>query len=346
MKTRAQTEPTKAKEAALLREALKAFEEVTAMPATEIKEQVRLPEGVADAVFELQGGKKLIAEVKRLMTPANLGQAVAQIQRFQKRGVLITEYVTPPMAERLKALDIPFIDTAGNAYVRLPNLLIYVTGRKPQALAPREKRVRALRPTGLKVVFALLCRPDLINAPYRDIADAAGVALGTVNWVFYDLRRLGYVRETRARGRVYENEQGLLDKWVAAYAQELRPKLKPRRYRVENPDWWKKEDLAAFEVWLGGEPAAAILTKHLRPEITTVYGDTHFATMAKTVHALKDDHGNLEVLQKFWNFEIPRLDKRYPIVPPLLTYADLVATADARNLETAQIIRERYLAKA
>ena len=206
-------------------------------------------------------------------------------------------------------------------------------------------RVRALRPTGLKVVFALLCRPDLINAPYRDIAEAAGVALGTVNWVFYDLRRLGYMRETKARGRVYENRPGLIDKWVEAYARELRPKLKPRRYRVANPDWWKKEDLAVLEMWLGGEPAAAILTKHLRPEIITIYGDAHFATLAKTVRALKDEHGNLEVLQKFWNFEIPRFDKRYPIVPPLLTYADLVATADARNLETAQIVHERFLDK-
>lgn len=33
------------------------------------------------------------------------------------------------------------------------------------------------------------------------------------------------------------------------------------------------------------------------------------------------------------------------LTPPLLIYADLVATADARNIETAQIIRERFLAK-
>ena len=91
---------------------------------------------------------------------------------------------------------------------------------------------------------------------------------------------------------------------------------------------------------------AALLTKHLRPEIITIYGNTHFATLAKTVRALKDEHGKLEVLQKFWNFEIPRFNKRYPTVPPLLAYADLIATADARNLETAQMIRERFLDKA
>lgn len=346
MNERAHTKPTKTTEATILREALDAFEAVTAMPAIAVTEHVRLPEGVADAVIELAGGKRLIVEIKRILTPATLGQAAAQLARFRKPGVLVTGYVTPPMAERLKELDVAFIDTAGNAYLRLPNLLIYVTGRKPHAPTPRETRVRALRPTGLRVIFALLCRPDLVNAPYRDIAEAAGVALGTVNWVFYDLRRLGYIRETKARGRIYENRLGLIDKWVEAYLRELRPKLKPRRYRVTNADWWKKEDLGALDMWLGGEPAAAILTKHLRPEVVTVYGDTHFATLARTVRALKDEHGNLDVLQKFWNFEIQRTDKRYPTVPPLLIYADLVATADARNLETAQIIRERFLDKA
>lgn len=346
MNARARPKQTNKTEAVVLREALAAFEAVTAMPVVAVKEEVRLPQGVADALLEFAGGKKLIAEVKRLLTPATLGQAIAQLARFQKPGVLITEYVTPPMAERLKALDVAFIDTAGNAYVRLPNLLIYVTGRKPLARAPHATRVRALRPTGLRVIFALLCRPDLVNAPYREIAEAAGVALGTVNWVFYDLRRLGYVRETKAQGRVYEDRIGLMDKWAEAYARELRPKLRPRRFRVVNPDWWKKEKLAALEMCLGGEPAAAILTKHLRPEIITVYGDTHFATLAQKVRAIKDDYGKLEVLEKFWNFELPPVDKRYPLVPPLLVYADLVATADARNLETAQLIRERFLGNA
>lgn len=346
MNERAKAKPARTTEAAILREALEAFAEVTALPVTIAGKHVGLPGGVADAIVELAGGKKLIVEVKRTLTPATLGHAIAQLARFRKPGVLVTEYVTPPMAERLKQLDVAFIDAVGNAYVRLPNLFIYIAGRKPRAPAARETRVRALRPTGLKVIFALLCRPDLLNAPYREIAAAADVALGTVNWVFFDLRRLGYVRETKAQGRIYENRLGLLDKWVEAYARELRPMLKPRRYRVTYPDWWKKEDLAKLEMWLGGEPAAAVLTKHLRPEVVTIYGDTHFATLAKTVHALKDEHGNLEVLHKFWNFELPKLDKKIPTVPPLLVYADLIATADARNLETAQIIRERFLEKA
>lgn len=342
MNKRAEFRPKKVEEMAILQEAVEAFAKTAKLPVPSVKEDVNLPEGV-DFVVGLAGGQQLFIEFKRTLTPANLGQAVAQLGRFGKPGAIVTRYVTPPMAEQLRMLDVPFMDTAGNAYVRFPDLVVFVTGRKPAAPAPTEKRVRAFRPTGLKVIFALLCRPELIAAPYRDIAKAAGVALGAVAWVLQDLKKLGHMRKTKARGRVLEERQRLIDRWVEAYAHELRPKLKPRRFKVTNQDWWKQEDLVALDMWLGGEPAAAVLTKHLRPEIVTIYGDVNFAELAHKIRPIKDEYGNLELMQKFWTFEIQPLDKRYPVVPPLLAYADLVATADARNLETAQILRERFL---
>jgi hypothetical protein len=338
-----QPEPRRGTEAVILRDAIAAFGEMTALPVVVKQEHVRLPEGTADAIVELQKGKGMIVEVKRTLTHATAGHVAAQLARFKKPGLLVTDYVTPPMAERLKELNLFFIDTIGNAYIQLPTLFVYVTGRKPQQKLQQEKRVRALRPTGLKVIFALLCRHDLINAPYRDIAKAAGVALGTVGWVFYDLQRLGFVRETKAQGRIVENRLGLIEKWVDAYIRELRPKLRPRRFRVSDTEWWKHADLQKFDMWLGGEPAAGRLTKYLRPEITTIYGDTHFAKLAAKIKPTKDEHGNLELLEKFWHFELPATEKGPPLAPPLLVYADLVATGDARNIETARIIRERFL---
>jgi hypothetical protein len=302
---------------------VEAFKEATGFPVTAVKENTRLPAGGADAVVKL-GNKTLMLAVKRTLTPATLGQAQAQIARFGGRGVIVTHYVAPAVAARLKELEVPFMETP----------------------APRERRVRAFRATGLKVIFALLCRPDLITAPYREIARAAGVALGAVGWVLNDLKHLGHLHESKTQGRVLEDRQRLIDQWVEGYARELRPKLRPRRYQVANPDWWKKENLAALDMWLAGEPAARVLTQHLRPEVVTVYGDTHFADLARKIHAAKHEHGNLEVLQKFWRFEVPQLVGRIPHAPPLLIYADLMATGDARNLETAKLLRERFLDKA
>ena len=52
--------------------------------------------------------------------------------------------------------------------------------------------------------------------------------------------------------------------------------------------------MTRLDMWLGGEPAAAVLTKHLRPEITTLYGGEQFAILARKIQPVKDEHGNLE----------------------------------------------------
>jgi hypothetical protein len=57
-----------------------------------------------------------------------------------------------------------------------------------------------------------------------------------------------------------------------------------------------------------------------------------------------DPRGEIEVLDAFWNFED---EKDLPeTVPPLLIYADLLATLDPRNIETAQMIYDKYLKNA
>jgi hypothetical protein len=50
----------------------------------------------------------------------------------------------------------------------------------------------------------------------------------------------------------------------------------------------------------------------------------------------------VEVLARFWHCDHELAGQG--VVPPLLIYADLLATGDLRNIETAKVIHERYLA--
>jgi hypothetical protein len=53
---------------------------------------------------------------------------------------------------------------------------------------------------------------------------------------------------------------------------------------------------------------------------------------------------HLPPLDTFWNFDP---DKDFPdVVPPVLAYADLLATHDGRNAEAAQMIYEQRIAPA
>lgn len=298
-----------------------------------------------DAVLQINAPEvkptKFYAAVKGFITTATLGHTAEQIRRFKRPVILVTRYVTPPMAARLKALNLAFIDTAGNAYINDPALFVYIIGQKKKDVPEAGRIVRAFRTTGLKVVFALLCLPELVKAPYRDIAQAANVALGTVGWVMYDLKQLNFLVDRGKHGRKLIHVDKLLDTWIHAYAKELRPKLYIGRYDATSEEWWGKTDWQGTRAFLGGEPAAARLTDYLKPKTITVYGPQEINKFLLKNHLKKDLQGKVEIFKIFWCFDYPWNYKE--LAPPLLIYADLIVTADDRNIETGRIIYDRYI---
>ncbi|MCR4301739.1 MAG: type IV toxin-antitoxin system AbiEi family antitoxin [Sulfuricaulis sp.] len=303
----------------------------------------------ADAVMRLTIGgarRTYLVEVKRWLTPATLGHVVTRLRDLGKDTILVTDYVTPPVAEKLKEMDVAFIDAAGNAYLRYPPAIVWVVGRKPAVTRQRFRAGRAFQPTGIKLIFALLCRPDLINAGFREIAEFAGVAHGTVGWVLGDLREMGYLVETgnkRARVRRLRDRRKLLAQWTEAYARTLRPQLLMGHYQAADLDWWKKLNVTKYKVLLGAEPAAAMATQHLRPGIVTIYTVETPAHLMVDYRLRKSTERNVEIRHRFWPFDH---EWGHPdLAPPVLIYADLLATGEARCIEAAQLLYDRYLAR-
>lgn len=292
---------------------------------------------------------RYLLEVKQNLTPARVGPVAAQLRELpgKEPRLLVTDYVTPEVGKALRECGIQFIDTAGNAWLHheKPLVHVWVIGNKP-ARPLAHKPVTTFRAKGLRVIFPLLCLPQAADAPYRKIAEWAGVALGTVANTLEDLERLGYLRRTR-KGRVLENRTDLMRRWVEAYSQELRPRLKPQRYHILHSDWWQEfsyPDYERYDIRLSGEVAATVLTRYLRPEMTTLYGRPDFKRFAaRVIQPVKDEQGNFELLEPFWNFETERLDEVHRLCPPLLVYADLVAAGEARHLDAAALIKEKYL---
>ena len=307
----------------------------------------------ADAWLRVGRGRGVLyaVAVRRRLTPATLGPVLHPLAGTKGPAMVMAEYVTPPMAQHLRAQGVAFVDAVGNAWIEQPGLMIWHTGTKPARTAHARQAVRVFQPAGIRVVFALLCEPGRVNMPVREIAEAAGVAHGTVGRILDDLRRMGYVVELghragargRARQRQLQQRRRLLDLWVEAYAQVLRPRLDPRRYRPLNAlalDWWKKATYRALGARLGGEGAAEIVTRYLKPQDITIYADDRAAFLKK--HKLAaDPRGAVIVLDRFWRFEH---EWEFPdAVPPVLIYADLLATGDDRCRETAGMVYDKYL---
>ena len=302
----------------------------------------QLPDKRADAVVRIGEGRQArtyLVEIKQGLRPATLGAALHQIDRFGKPGMLIADYVTPAMAETLKGHGVAFLDAAGNAFLDQPPLHVWVKGERPQEKhAAGQPTGRAFRPGGLKVLFALLCHPDWIDHPYREIAEQAGVAHGTVGWVMTDLQQLGFVADIDGKRRLLQQER-LLKQWTEAYARTLRPKLLIARYRTDMAAWWVNLNAQKYDALLGGEAAAERITGHLRPETVTLYATKAPPRLLLDYKLRADPAGPVEIVKRFWAFDTAD----GAVVPLPLIYADLVMTGDARGLETADLIYQRIV---
>lgn len=305
----------------------------------------------ADAIVRIgygPGTTVFAAEVKRHVTAATLGAVTEQMrQQPGKPPLLITDYITPPVADRLKANRLAFIDAAGNAFIDQPGNFIWVKGNRPKNKLPPAKPTvtRAFEPAGLKVLFAFLCDPALVNCPFREIADKAGVAHGTVGEVMGELTHAGFVYEPdrQGGGRKLKQVEQLLAEWAAAFARKLKPKLFIGRYRARDANWWKELAPANYGMALGAEPAAARITGYLRPAVITLYGERAEPRLIVD-HALRTDpDGDVEIAKRFWRVETEETKKGLAPLP--LVYADLLATGDPRCIETAGLVREQYLAR-
>jgi hypothetical protein len=331
-------------ETELLEKALEALRRTTGIRVRFERLKPRREWPQADARLRLKFPhveRRFDAEVKPALLLQTLGQAIEQMKRLPEKALLVTRYVNPNMAERLKQMDIPFLDTLGNAYLNAPPVFVYIKGLMPPRF-PRERPTRAFVPAGLRVVFALLCRQELADARFRTIAQTAHVALGTVAWVLDDLVRLGHLLEMGKRRRRLIHKQQLLERWVAAFPNQLRPKLFLGKYAAPDPKWWEQARIGDFRAYWGAEIAAARLTRYLKPELVTVYIRDRPGRFLAANRLRTDPGGNVDVLEAFWDTKCDWTDTE--IVHPLLVYADLLATGDARNIETARRIYDEQLA--
>jgi hypothetical protein len=318
---------------------------------------IKQPKGqkfLADGWLHVGKGRErtdYVVEAKRGITPATLGATVVQLRHVAEvtgqPALFIAPYVTPPMAEKLREQHQQFADAAGNAYLEAPNLMIYITGRKPERRDAATQAGKAFTTNGLKVLFALICDPTLAAAPYRTLAPAAGVALGAIPAVMADLGNAGHIWQVEKQRRLNTTRR-LLDEWALAYAQRMRARMLQATYVTPTFGTWREWQLDPAQARWGGEPAAGLLVNYLKPGVLTIYAEKMpprlMVEQRMTQAGPRDHERTVELRQPFWG-KTQQFEGRPGTVAPALVYADLLATGDGRCIETAELIYKEYLAR-
>jgi hypothetical protein len=285
----------------------------------------------------------------------NLWRAALPRTYATDRILLLAPHVREQQAPVLERAGIDYVDLAGNVHLDAPGLFVHVQGRRP----PKERATGPTRPHQgwVKTVMALLVQPDLVNAPYRALADAADVALGTVAKCLNDLTLRGLLIRRQGE-RTLLDRPALVALWVQAYIEALRPKLAERRFQVridDKPQLWERLRAVMAkrgQRWaLTGADAAGRRDHYFRTGDTEIYAavrifeerEIHKALVAQP--AVRG--GNLLVIEPPGPVAIPQPDDDLiPTAPDLLAYAELRYHGTGQALEAAELLLPKVLGDA
>jgi len=255
--------------------------------------------------------------------------------RGRRPWILFAPHVGRPLGEYLDEQGANFVDIAGNCRLRIGRRHIArIEGRPPERATGGGRGIGA---PGFRILFALLVRPALVNAPIRELARAAGVATATAA-----------DRTTRLRDEGLAHQpHRVLDLWLKGYETLVRPKLLIGRYRTQEQD---PEELERhIEAALGPKPrwaygagaAAHRLTGYYRGAETVLHLEPEAVDVAKRLRALRADDGPLILMGTpgplAFEGALPRT------VAPLLVYTELLLAADRRAREAAVEVGRKYL---
>ncbi|MDZ7578914.1 MAG: type IV toxin-antitoxin system AbiEi family antitoxin [Candidatus Nanopelagicales bacterium] len=255
--------------------------------------------------------------------------------------LVVGEYIGARSSAAYRQAGIHYLDAAGNAHIEFADVLIDVRGRPRSHLVEQRNpdgAANLFSPRRAQVIFGLLAWPNLLNAPVRVISRTAGVSVGQAQSTMKLLEQTGHLRDGGAHR--WRQEDTLVDHWTAAYPTGLGPTLRIRDFVGGISDIRRPEGDESLLV--SGESA---MTEFLRPTTLTVYTQNLNPKLAVLNRWRTDGPPNIFIRRKFWTQpgeqgSATPMDK-FRSVPPLLIYADLMASGDSRQREAAAQLRGR-----
>ena len=285
-------------------------------------------------------------EVKRThLTRVTVDGVLAQAARGGRRPwILFAPHVGRPLGQYLKGQGVNYVDVAGNCRLQIDRRhMALIEGRPAERAAGQGRGIGA---PGFRILFALLVKPGLLNAPLRQLAEAAGVATATAANRIAQLRKDGLV-DQRGDVKALTRPRRMLELWLKGYETFVRPKLLIGRFRTQEQDpraieHLVEQALGRATMWAFGAGAAADrMTGYYRGPETVVHVQHPNIDVAKRLHALRAEDGPLILIQApgpvAFEGVVPRT------VAPLLVYTELILAGDKRARDAAIEIQGKYL---
>ena len=235
---------------------------------------------------------------------------------------IVTEHIGRSLAKQLRGMGIQFLDLSGNAYLSGAFGLVFLAG------APGTKHRAPEVPSAstYKVAYALLAEPTLREGTLREIAEVAGVGLGTAARAVRLLKTRGWLL-----GEPGHRELQVFELWHAfehGFVDRLASKIEIGRFRPLTglQEWLNEtEQHMGPEVLLGGAAAAQKLGLDIHAATATLHVRSWEALNLSQMRLIPDAKGPVVVRSQFGT-----ANGEGPLAHPILVRAELLLDRDER----------------
>ncbi|WP_203293879.1 type IV toxin-antitoxin system AbiEi family antitoxin [Luteirhabdus pelagi] len=258
--------------------------------------------------------------------------------------LLVSDYITPNAKKELKKRNINYVDSFGNAFLNLKTTKVYI--EKGNAKPVFNQYSKVFTQAGGQILFQLLQDPDKINETYRRLAEISKVSLGSVSKFINGLHDEGYIVQWN-NDKKYQlvKRAELLDRWIILVNEKILPAYRIGTFHFRGQENLViKENDQEFETRWGGEAGAASITNYLNPTVYSLFTNRQKKDLIKNFRLIPDNNGEITVYNLFWKQGSINYDYDDVAAHPLLIYAELMYSGNERNIETAQILYNEYIA--
>ena len=291
------------------------------------------------------------AEIKNILKrpiPQHLSLEKSNVNRPL---LIMAEYVNPSIGKDLKNQNINYIDTAGNMYLYVPDIIyIHKTGKSTEK-QPEKNQSKLTQPKGLQLLSCILINENYINLTIRELSSLSDISIGRTSQLKNELKEKGYLHQKGKNTHTLIRKEELFKKWLINYQDKLRPSLLLDTYRL-SPDNFNNIDnildnnIKCHKYSYGGEYAADKLIQYYKPKVIDLFIKPEeireYIEELKLVPASKEY--NIRLFNQFSDkIQFEKNDTKYNIIHPIFIYAELLSANNDRSKETAELIYDKYL---
>jgi hypothetical protein len=296
----------------------------------------------------LLNSEPVFIETKNEVRPQNI-HVFEQLSNREYPLLIASKYITPKSKKILKNKGINYIDSFGNAFINLSRLKLYIEQGNAKPYLSDTSII--LTQSGGQILFQLLKNPEIINETYRYLAHISDVSLGSVSNFMKGLIEEGFAVKWNAKQK-YQliKREELLERWINVFNEKILPAYKIGNYTFSpsNKSDWKNQLLHPNLLW-AGESGAALITDYLSPETYTLFTSLSKQEILVNLKLLPSDSGEISIYKPFWKESntmerVLNYKNTKNVAHPILIYAQLIYTGNDRNLETAKILYDEYIA--